>query len=89
MILPYKCSKLVKVVASAGLALSLVATGTVNTSAKETKTLVVGATTSPHAIILKHVKKEFEKQGYKLEIKEFSDYPQIDPSTTDGSLDAN
>lgn len=84
-----KLSKLVKVVASAGLALSLVATGTVNTSAKETKTLVVGATTSPHAIILKHVKKEFEKQGYKLEIKEFSDYPQIDPSTTDGSLDAN
>ncbi len=46
-----KLSKLVKVVASAGLALSLVATGTVNTSAKETKTLVVGATTSPHAII--------------------------------------
>ncbi len=84
-----KLDQIVKVVASAGLALSLVATSTLDTSAKEEKTLVVGATTSPHAIILKHVQEEFEAEGYKLEIKEFSDYPEIDPSTSDGSLDAN
>ncbi len=84
-----KLDQIVKVVASAGLALSLVATTTLDTSAKEEKTLVVGATTSPHAIILKHVQEEFEAEGYKLEIKEFSDYPEIDPSTSDGSLDAN
>lgn len=84
-----KLDQIVKVVASAGLALSLVATSTLDTSAKEEKTLVVGATTSPHAIILKHIQEEFEAEGYKLEIKEFSDYPEIDPSTSDGSLDAN
>ncbi len=84
-----KLSQIVKVVASASLALSLVATTTLDTSAKEEKTLVVGATTSPHAIILKHIQEEFEAEGYKLEIKEFSDYPEIDPSTSDGSLDAN
>lgn len=82
-------SKLVKAVASASLALSLVATSSVDTFAKEDKTLVVGATTSPHAIILKHVQEEFEAEGYTLKIKEFSDYPEIDPSTSDGSLDAN
>ncbi len=84
-----KLSQIVKVVASASLALSVVATSTLDTSAKEEKTLVVGATTSPHAIILKHIQEEFEAEGYKLEIKEFSDYPEIDPSTSDGSLDAN
>lgn len=82
-------SKLVKAVASASLALSLVATSSVDTFAKEDKTLVVGATTSPHAIILKHIQEEFEAEGYTLKIKEFSDYPEIDPSTSDGSLDAN
>lgn len=83
-----KFKKIVKALAAAGLALSLVG-GNTAVQAKESKTIVVGATTSPHAIILKHVKKEFEKEGYTLKIKEFSDYPQIDPATSDGSLDAN
>lgn len=84
-----KLGKIAKIITSAGLALSLVAGGLTTASAKETKTLVVGATTSPHAIILKHIQDQFEAEGYKLEIKEFSDYPEIDPSTSDGSLDAN
>ena len=84
-----KLSKIIKAVAASTLALSLVVANAPDVSAKQTKTLTVGATTSPHAIILKHVKKEFEAKGYKLKIKEFSDYPEIDPSTSDGSLDAN
>ncbi|MGI6512057.1 MAG: MetQ/NlpA family ABC transporter substrate-binding protein [Catenisphaera adipataccumulans] len=82
-----KRTRILKAALSALVAVSLAVPATVD--AKETKTLTIGATTSPHAIILKHVKKEYEAKGYKLVIKEFSDYPEIDPSTSDGSLDAN
>lgn len=84
-----KVNKLIKAFTIVGLAVSLIGGNTTAINGAESKTIVVGATTSPHAIILKHVKKEYKKQGYTLKIKEFSDYPQIDPSTSDGSLDAN
>lgn len=79
--------KFLSVITAGILAVSLVGCGSSNNS--DSKTITVGATTSPHAIILKHIQPEFEKKGYKLKIKEFSDYPNIDPSTSDGSLDAN
>lgn len=56
---------------------------------EQSKKIVVGATSSPHAIILNQAKDLLKEKGYELEIKEFSDYPQINPSTSDGSLDAN
>ena len=52
-------------------------------------TIKVGATTAPHAQILEQIKDDMKEAGYDLEIVEFSDYPNIDPSTSDGSLDAN
>lgn len=52
-------------------------------------TLKVGATPAPHAEILEQVKPLLEKQGIILEIVEFSDYPLINPSVADKSLDAN
>lgn len=55
----------------------------------ERTTLTVGATTSPHAIILEEAKDALADQGIDLKIVEFSDYPNINPSTSDGSLDAN
>ena len=58
-----KLSKIIKAVAASTLALSLVVANAPDVSAKQTTTLTVGATTSPHAIILKHVKKEFEAKG--------------------------
>ena len=76
---------ILKVFTAGLLAFSLAGCG----SKSDSKTITVGATTSPHAIILKHVQPEFEKAGYKLKIKEFSDYPNINPSTSDDSLDAN
>lgn len=76
---------ILKVFTAGLLAFSLAGCG----SKSDSKTITVGATTSPHAIILKHVQPEFEKAGYTLKIKEFSDYPNINPSTSDGSLDAN
>ena len=49
----------------------------------------VGATTAPHAMILEQAIEPMKEAGYDLQITEFSDYPNINPSTSDGSLDAN
>lgn len=83
-------NKFFKLAAAAGLALALTACGSSEGgSDAESKTINVGATTSPHVVILEEAKKIMEKDGYTLNITEFSDYPNINPSTSDGSLDAN
>lgn len=56
---------------------------------KETKKIVIGASSSPHADILKVAKKELKKEGYELEIKEYSDYVQPNTALESGDLDAN
>ena len=56
---------------------------------KETKKIVIGASPSPHADILKVGKKELKKEGYELEIKEYSDYVQPNTALESGDLDAN
>ncbi len=49
----------------------------------------VGATSSPHAVILNAAKEKMKEQGFDLEIVEFTDWARIDPATSDQSLDAN
>lgn len=49
----------------------------------------VGATSSPHAVILNAAKEKMKEQGYDLEIVEFTDWTRINPATSDTSLDAN
>ena len=56
---------------------------------KETKKIVIGASPSPHADIFKVAKKELKKEGYELEIKEYSDYVQPNTALESGDLDAN
>ena len=56
---------------------------------KETKKIVIGASPSPPADILKVAKKELKKEGYELEIKEYSDYVQPNTALESGDLDAN
>lgn len=56
---------------------------------KETKKIVIGASPSPHADILKVAKKALKKEGYELEIKEYSDYVQPNTALESGDLDAN
>lgn len=56
---------------------------------KEDKTITVGASPSPHADILKVAAKELKKDGYTLEIKEYSDYVQPNTALDSGDLDAN
>ena len=60
-----------------------------DTKKEETKKIVIGASPSPHADILKVAKKELKKDGYELEIKEYSDYVQPNTALESGDLDAN
>lgn len=56
--------------------------------AEKTK-IVVGATAKPHAEILEIVKPKLAEQGVDLQIKEFTDYVQLNPALKDGQIDAN
>ncbi len=53
------------------------------------KTIVVGASPSPHAEILAQAQPILEKEGYTLEIKEYNDYVQPNVALYAGDLDAN
>lgn len=59
------------------------------TTEKELKTIVVGATPSPHAEILKQVQPILKEEGYNLEIKEYTDYVQPNLAVENGDLEAN
>ena len=52
-------------------------------------TIVVGASPKPHKEILEKVKPILEKKGYKLEIKEFTDYVIPNTALEEGEIDAN
>jgi D-methionine transport system substrate-binding protein len=52
-------------------------------------TIVVGASITPHAEILKEAKSLLKEKGYTLVIKEYQDYILPNRNLTDGELDAN
>lgn len=52
-------------------------------------TLKIGATPSPHALILEEAKPLLEAKGIILEVTEYSDYALLNPALSEGSLDAN
>jgi D-methionine transport system substrate-binding protein len=56
---------------------------------KDTGKIVVGASTTPHAEILEQVKPILEKEGYELQIVEYSDFVQPNLALQSGDLDAN
>lgn len=59
-------------------------------SKEDDKTITVAASPTPHAEILnKAVKPLVEKDGYKLVVKEFTDYVQPNTATEEGEVDAN
>lgn len=59
------------------------------TTTAEGATIVVGATPSPHAEILKAAQPLLAEKGITLEIKEFTDYVQPNLALNTGDLDAN
>lgn len=86
----------IRTIATAVLAFALVgcsSTSTGSTSTKtsgEDKTIKVGATAVPHAEILNNVVKDvLAKDGWTLEVTEFTDYVTPNTALEEGSLDAN
>ena len=57
--------------------------------AEPDNTIIVGASSTPHAEILEHVKGLLAEQGYDLQIKIFDDYVLPNQALADGELDAN
>ncbi|EMI4815046.1 MetQ/NlpA family ABC transporter substrate-binding protein [Campylobacter upsaliensis] len=60
---------------------------TLNLNAAEK--IVVAATPVPHAEILNQTKEDLKKEGYTLEVKEFTDYVLPNLATDNSEVDAN
>ncbi len=58
-------------------------------SSAELKKIVIGASPTPHAVILKEAAKLLKAKGYDLVIKEFSDYVLPNTALESKELDAN
>ncbi|MGL5313970.1 MAG: MetQ/NlpA family ABC transporter substrate-binding protein [Peptostreptococcaceae bacterium] len=69
--------------------LAVSAVGCSSAKGSDDKTIVVGASATPHAEILEVIKPELEEKGYTLEIKVFDDYVLPNTGLEEGSLDAN
>lgn len=76
--------KLFSLVLALALVLSLSAA-----SAEGLKTIVIGATPSPHQEVLELVAEDLAALGYKLEVVTFTEYPLPNPALAAKELDAN
>lgn len=85
--------KVLSLVLTTALSLSLVACGSKTDSSStkndDKKTIIVGASATPHAEILEQVKPILAKEGYDLQIKVFDDYVLPNKALDEGSIDAN
>lgn len=82
----FLCGTLAAILAF-GLTLTAAACGrTIDT---DPKTIVVGASATPHALILDAVKEDLAAAGYTLEVKVFDDYITPNTALEEGSIDAN
>jgi D-methionine transport system substrate-binding protein len=64
-------------------------TGEIPKASGSDTTILVGASPSPHAEILEAAKSELEAKGWKLKVKEYTDYIQPNVALQAGDLDAN
>ncbi|WOE32474.1 MULTISPECIES: MetQ/NlpA family ABC transporter substrate-binding protein [unclassified Acinetobacter] len=62
---------------------------TASTLSFANQTVTIGASATPHAIILQYIKPELAKQGIDLKIKVYSDYVQPNTQLVAKKLDAN
>ena len=87
-----KKTKLIAViicVALVALTLSLALSACNKVDPNDPKTIVVGASASPHAEILNTIKGKLKEQGYDLVVKVFDDYITPNTALDEGSLNAN
>ncbi len=81
--------KLTSLLLALVLVVSLVAFAACGGAKTDDKTIVVGASSTPHAEILEQVKETLAEQGYTLDIRIFDDYILPNTSLDEGDLDAN
>ena len=55
----------------------------------ENKTITIGATATPHALILEEIREDYAALGYDMDIVVVSDYYISNPSTAAGEMDCN
>ncbi|MCT8976672.1 MetQ/NlpA family ABC transporter substrate-binding protein [Clostridium sp. CX1] len=89
-----KKGKILSIVLSGILVLGLSGCGakqtaTTASNSDDKKVIKIGATPVPHKEILEQVKPILQKEGYDLQIVEFTDYVTPNTSLDEGELDAN
>ena len=77
--------KTIAIILTLVLVLSLAACG----GKADAKTITVAASPTPHAEILRVAAEVLAKEGWTLEIKEYTDYVQPNNVVEDGEIDAN
>ena len=77
--------KTIAIILALVLTLSLAACG----AKADDKTITIAASPTPHAEILKVAAEVLAKDGWTLEIKEYTDYVQPNNVVEDGEIDAN
>lgn len=80
-----KKHRLIKFVTAA--AVLVLGASTFGSTAEAATTLKVGATKTPHSIILNHVKPQLKKEGVNLKVTVFQDYSLIDKALVAKNLD--
>ena len=58
-------------------------------SALAAETIIIGATSTPHAEVLEYVREDLVALGYDLDIRIVTDYPISNPATAAGDMMAN
>ena len=81
--------KILTFIGLAALTIGLAACGSNDKYSKEENVLKVGASPTPHAEILEHVKPKLAKEGIDLQIVEFQDYILPNKALSLGEIDAN
>lgn len=81
--------KILSLLLTGTLCLSVLAGCSGGASGGGLKKIVVGASPTPHAIILKEAAKLLKDKGYDLQVKEFSDYVIPNTALSNKELDAN
>lgn len=85
-----KISKILAVCLASALVISFAAgCSSQSSSGSDDKTIVVGASPTPHAEILKVASDELKEMGYTLEVKEFTDYVLPNEALNNKEIDAN
>lgn len=88
-----KIKKVLSVLVALGLVTVMAAgcssSGGGSASGSDDKTIVVGASPTPHAEILKAAENVLKEKGYTLKITEFQDYVQPNMALENKELDAN